>query len=228
MCVLPRLVACCVTGTGRVCSLWCGGAGATMCIGPCPCGARGCPRRPHRFRRALLGACPPAGVLPGTLPAAWCRVDLVLVGAEAVVESGGVINKLGTYQVAWKLLLLAAWGLGARAPAAVKDASRVATASETPWPALPPARRRLPSRPRSTTCRSMWRQRATSLPGGQRMLAVAAGALCRPPATAAMRQPWQGLATSWHGLPTSAPATNYAALLNLEPCPPCNAAGCSP
>ncbi|KAI7843881.1 hypothetical protein COHA_002427 [Chlorella ohadii] len=28
------------------------------------------------------------------------RVDLVLVGAEAVVENGGVINKLGTYQVA--------------------------------------------------------------------------------------------------------------------------------
>ena len=43
-----------------------------------------------------------------------------------------MINKLGTYQVAWKLLLLAAWGLGARAPAAVKDASRVATASENP------------------------------------------------------------------------------------------------
>ena len=28
-----------------------------------------------------------------------CSVDLVLVGAEAVVENGGVINKLGTYQV---------------------------------------------------------------------------------------------------------------------------------
>lgn len=28
------------------------------------------------------------------------RVDLVLVGAEGVVENGGVINKLGTYQVA--------------------------------------------------------------------------------------------------------------------------------
>ena len=26
-------------------------------------------------------------------------MDLVLVGAEAVVENGGVINKLGTYQV---------------------------------------------------------------------------------------------------------------------------------
>ncbi|RMZ54930.1 hypothetical protein APUTEX25_000447 [Auxenochlorella protothecoides] len=28
------------------------------------------------------------------------RVDMVLVGAEAVVENGGVINKLGTYQIA--------------------------------------------------------------------------------------------------------------------------------
>lgn len=27
-------------------------------------------------------------------------VDLVLVGAEGVVENGGVINKLGTYQIA--------------------------------------------------------------------------------------------------------------------------------
>lgn len=35
------------------------------------------------------------------------RVDLVLVGAEGVVENGGVINKLGTYQVA-----LAAKALG--------------------------------------------------------------------------------------------------------------------
>lgn len=34
-----------------------------------------------------------------TPPGAPCRVDLVLVGAEAVVENGGVINKLGTYQV---------------------------------------------------------------------------------------------------------------------------------
>lgn len=34
--------------------------------------------------------------------ATWaaCRVDMVLVGAEGVVETGGVINKLGTYQAA--------------------------------------------------------------------------------------------------------------------------------
>ena len=31
---------------------------------------------------------------------ALARVDMVLVGAEGVVESGGVINKLGTYQAA--------------------------------------------------------------------------------------------------------------------------------
>lgn len=29
-----------------------------------------------------------------------CRVDMILVGAEGVVENGGVINKLGTYQLA--------------------------------------------------------------------------------------------------------------------------------
>lgn len=29
-----------------------------------------------------------------------CSVDMVLVGAEAVVENGGIINKLGTYQIA--------------------------------------------------------------------------------------------------------------------------------
>ena len=28
------------------------------------------------------------------------RVNLVLVGAEGVVENGGIINKLGSYQVA--------------------------------------------------------------------------------------------------------------------------------
>ncbi|XP_020618993.1 translation initiation factor eIF-2B subunit alpha-like [Orbicella faveolata] len=28
------------------------------------------------------------------------KVDLVLVGAEGVVESGGIINKVGTYQMA--------------------------------------------------------------------------------------------------------------------------------
>jgi len=27
------------------------------------------------------------------------RVELVLIGAEAVVENGGVVNKLGSYQV---------------------------------------------------------------------------------------------------------------------------------
>ena len=39
---------------------------------------------------AADAACPSCGCLD--------RVDLVLVGAEAVVENGGVINKLGTYQ----------------------------------------------------------------------------------------------------------------------------------
>ena len=29
-----------------------------------------------------------------------CSIDMVLAGAEGVVENGGVINKLGTYQIA--------------------------------------------------------------------------------------------------------------------------------
>eukprot|EP00118_Oscarella_pearsei_P010374 m.63461 g.63461 ORF g.63461 m.63461 type:complete len:75 (+) comp35169_c0_seq26:855-1079(+) len=28
------------------------------------------------------------------------RVDLVILGAEGVVENGGIINKIGTYQIA--------------------------------------------------------------------------------------------------------------------------------
>lgn len=36
--------------------------------------------------------------MPHALPPPG-SVDLVLVGAEAVVENGGVINKLGTYLV---------------------------------------------------------------------------------------------------------------------------------
>jgi translation initiation factor eIF-2B subunit alpha len=39
-------------------------------------------------------------VLDAGVACALERVDVVLVGAEGVVESGGVINKLGTYQIA--------------------------------------------------------------------------------------------------------------------------------
>ena len=35
-----------------------------------------------------------------TLTNLCCRVDMVLVGAEGVVENGGIINKLGTYNIA--------------------------------------------------------------------------------------------------------------------------------
>ncbi len=57
-------------------------------------------------------ACAPAELscfLPSFLPcappprpgsAAEYRCDLVLTGAEAVVENGGIVNKLGTYQIA--------------------------------------------------------------------------------------------------------------------------------
>lgn len=46
-----------------------------------------------------------------TLLAPPCRVDLVLVGAEGIVENGGVINKLGTYQASLHccFVFLRAW-----------------------------------------------------------------------------------------------------------------------
>jgi translation initiation factor eIF-2B subunit alpha len=51
--------------------------------------------------RALVEAGVPVTlVLDAGVGAAMERADMVLVGAEAVVESGGVINKLGTYTVA--------------------------------------------------------------------------------------------------------------------------------
>ena len=45
---------------------------------------------------------PPAPLPPHTPCATWpvSRVDLVMVGAEAVAESGGIVNKLGTYTIA--------------------------------------------------------------------------------------------------------------------------------
>jgi len=36
----------------------------------------------------------------GNNDALCCSIDMVLAGAEGVVENGGVINKLGTYQIA--------------------------------------------------------------------------------------------------------------------------------
>ncbi|KAL6756073.1 hypothetical protein V8C86DRAFT_125810 [Haematococcus lacustris] len=39
-------------------------------------------------------------ILDSAVAYALERVDMVLVGAEAVVENGGIINKLGTYQIA--------------------------------------------------------------------------------------------------------------------------------
>jgi translation initiation factor eIF-2B subunit alpha len=38
-------------------------------------------------------------VLDSGVAYAMGRVDMVLIGAEGVVENGGVINKLGSYQV---------------------------------------------------------------------------------------------------------------------------------
>lgn len=42
----------------------------------------------------------PADDLHADRCAVWSRVNMVLTGAEGVVESGGVINKLGTYTIA--------------------------------------------------------------------------------------------------------------------------------
>lgn len=38
----------------------------------------------------------------GVLKLSWpaCSVSMVMVGAEGVVENGGIVNKLGTYQIA--------------------------------------------------------------------------------------------------------------------------------
>lgn len=45
--------------------------------------------------------CPPDPSHFSALPSSpLCRVDMVLVGADAVVENGGIINKLGTYGIA--------------------------------------------------------------------------------------------------------------------------------
>jgi hypothetical protein len=66
--------------------------GAALPHPPCFCMRR---HSPHSGAHAPLGAPRSAGFTA----LHRCRVDLVLVGAEAVVESGGVINKLGTYMV---------------------------------------------------------------------------------------------------------------------------------
>jgi len=44
-----------------------------------------------------------------------CRVELVLYGAEAVVENGGIINKLGSYQVSKRAVAAAQVGCLMRA-----------------------------------------------------------------------------------------------------------------
>lgn len=48
----------------------------------------------------VVGGCPVTMVLDSAAAYIMDRVDMVLVGAEGVVESGGIINKLGTYNIA--------------------------------------------------------------------------------------------------------------------------------
>lgn len=57
---------------------------------------------PIFFANLKLGAFNvPVKIIPDCGLARWMHtIDFVLVGAEAVVESGGIINKLGTYQMA--------------------------------------------------------------------------------------------------------------------------------
>ena len=58
-----------------------------------------CPCNPARDNER--GAwCTPADGGVHRIVGGLCRIDMVLVGAEGVVENGGVINKLGTYQAA--------------------------------------------------------------------------------------------------------------------------------
>ena len=39
-------------------------------------------------------------ILDSAVASVMDRVDAVLVGAEAVVENGGIVNKIGTYTIA--------------------------------------------------------------------------------------------------------------------------------
>ena len=81
-------------------------SGAAYCMERCPtvlCLVSNLGRRAFVFLPLQLGTCRVYCYSVRTLSMlAWsaCRVDMVLVGAEGVVENGGVINKLGTYQIA--------------------------------------------------------------------------------------------------------------------------------
>ncbi len=83
-------------------------------------------------------------------------MDLVLVGAEAVVENGGIINKLGTYQV-W---VSGGGRMRARVP---RGDLALPSCLCVEWLlALRTRVRRLPFVPRPPTSPFTWRQRATS------------------------------------------------------------------
>ncbi|KAE8216214.1 hypothetical protein CF327_g559 [Tilletia walkeri] len=61
--------------------------------------------RPHglglrTYDELTAAGIPCTVILDSAVAYAMARVDLVLVGAEGIVESGGVINALGTYQMA--------------------------------------------------------------------------------------------------------------------------------
>lgn len=51
----------------------------------------------HELKKAKI---PVKVILDSSIAAIMSDVDFVLVGAEGVVESGGIINRIGTYQMA--------------------------------------------------------------------------------------------------------------------------------
>jgi len=65
------------------------------------------------------------------------EADIVVTGAAGVCESGGIVNKIGTYQVS--RLALTAWGarLVAAAPGPRRSGQHAVAAGLTPRPLVP-------------------------------------------------------------------------------------------
>jgi translation initiation factor eIF-2B subunit alpha len=57
------------------------------------------PRQPPLVSELRAQGVPVAEIVEGAVAFAMGKVDMILSGAEGVVENGGIINKLGTYQL---------------------------------------------------------------------------------------------------------------------------------
>jgi hypothetical protein len=130
-------------------------------------------------------ACPTPSRVYSLPPLNTPSVDMVLVGADAVVENGGIINKLGTYGIALAAQVAAGPGeRGGTGEAVGRTCSSLLGAPlSASWPlsgrsaqprfsltlsSLASTRARLPPRPpppRPRPSPSTWRPRATSLRG---------------------------------------------------------------